>query len=196
MGAFAGGKNDVKRVKSGTSMPKVCKAAGRTATPASLLQLRQQSSPFPRRRQSGGSQSGAATGGGLGGGGMSPTNSLTGHLVLDSAKESFQHDSIPGAELTSLSTAAAQASDWKAREQVLTWLEEGFKRAKGITKELRSHLSLVESAGKADIYCTIIMPLPGGEEEARVAFRCVRRLLDLFRDMKERCRHVQGGGMS
>jgi hypothetical protein len=33
------------------------------------------------------------------------------------------------------------------------------------------------------------------EEEARAAFRCVRRLLDLFRDMKERCRQVLGSGV-
>lgn len=48
------------------------------------------------------------------------------------------------AELNGLITATREASSWKAREQCLGWMEEGYKRAKSITKELRSHLSLVE----------------------------------------------------
>jgi hypothetical protein len=32
------------------------------------------------------------------------------------------------------------------------------------------------------------VPLPGGEEEARTAFKVVRHLVELMRDIKERCR--------
>lgn len=48
------------------------------------------------------------------------------------------------AELTGLIAAVRDASSWKEREQCLGWVEDGYKRAKSITKELRSHLSLVE----------------------------------------------------
>ena len=47
-------------------------------------------------------------------------------------------------ELHGLLPAAREAADWRAREQAVTWLEESFKRAKSITKELRGQLSLVE----------------------------------------------------
>ena len=47
-------------------------------------------------------------------------------------------------ELHGLLPAAREADDWRAREQAVTWLEESFKRAKSITKELRGQLSLVE----------------------------------------------------
>jgi hypothetical protein len=32
------------------------------------------------------------------------------------------------------------------------------------------------------------VPFPGGEDEVRVAFKLVRRLVDLLRDMRDRCR--------
>lgn len=39
---------------------------------------------------------------------------------------------------------ARYAPDWRTRECVLGWTEDAYRDAKGITKELRSHISLVE----------------------------------------------------
>lgn len=63
------------------------------------------------------------------------------------------------AEMTSLLTAAHDADDWKARERVLGWVEDAFKRAKGITKELRSHLSLVEVRVEAGVLEVLVFLL-------------------------------------
>ena len=47
---------------------------------------------------------------------------------------------------------ARYAADWRTRESVAGWVEDAFRDAKGITKELRSHISLVEvrSGGRGD----------------------------------------------
>jgi hypothetical protein len=48
------------------------------------------------------------------------------------------------ATVTSLLDTARYAADWRTRESVLGWTEDAYRDAKGITKELRSHITLVE----------------------------------------------------
>lgn len=50
-------------------------------------------------------------------------------------------------EVLEYARSAAEASSWRDREQCLGLLEDAYKRAKGITKELRSNLILVEVGG-------------------------------------------------
>jgi hypothetical protein len=49
--------------------------------------------------------------------------------------------------VASLLDTARYAADWRTRESVLGWTEDAYRDAKAITKELRSHITLVEVRG-------------------------------------------------
>ena len=59
------------------------------------------------------------------------------------AKASQRATDLEGA-ITSLLDTARYAPDWKTRESMLGWAEDVYRQAKGITKELRGHITLVE----------------------------------------------------
>jgi hypothetical protein len=52
----------------------------------------------------------------------------------------------------------------------------------------RGAAAAAAAAGGSDGAAAAAVPLPGGEEEARTAFKIVRHLIELMRDIKERCR--------
>jgi len=64
--------------------------------------------------------------------------------VNDALAKAQQRAEDLEATITSLLDTARYAADWRTRECVLGWTEDAYRDAKAITKELRSHITLVE----------------------------------------------------
>lgn len=71
-------------------------------------------------------------------------SALTADDVDDALSKAQQRADDLDATVTSLLDTARYAADWRTRESVLGWTEDAYRGAKAITKELRSHITLVE----------------------------------------------------